>query len=83
MTSSFEILGLSPVSLPNPALATAMARASGTGLLNLEFCGDAAAAQAQFQRLLQEGARGRIGLRLTAAQAELGKALLAPPATAR
>ncbi|PPE75747.1 hypothetical protein C3942_02310 [Solimonas fluminis] len=77
MTSSFEILGLSPVSLPNPALATAMARASGTGLLNLEFCGDAAAAQAQFQRLLQEGARGRIGLRLTAAQAELGKALLA------
>jgi acyl transferase domain-containing protein/NAD(P)-dependent dehydrogenase (short-subunit alcohol dehydrogenase family)/acyl carrier protein len=76
MTSSFEILGLSPVGLPNPALATAMARAGGAGLLNLEFCGDAAAAQAQFQRLLQEGGRGRIGLRLTAAQAELGKALL-------
>ncbi|MDM4769636.1 type I polyketide synthase [Solimonas sp. SE-A11] len=77
MTSSFEILGLSPAGLPTPALATAMARAGGAGLLNLEFCADTAAATAQFQRLLQEGGRGRVGLRLTAAQAELGKSLLA------
>ncbi|SEQ56694.1 polyketide-type polyunsaturated fatty acid synthase PfaA, partial [Solimonas aquatica] len=74
-TSSFEIFGLTPTGLASPALASAVARAGGTGLLNLEFCRDEAQARAQFQSLLQSP-RGGIGLRLTATQAELAASLV-------
>ncbi|HSW12751.1 MAG TPA: beta-ketoacyl synthase N-terminal-like domain-containing protein, partial [Solimonas sp.] len=72
---SFEILGLTPSGLNSPALAAAVSRAGGTGLLNLEFCADAAQAKAQFQSLLQDR-RGRSGLRLTVAEAQLARELL-------
>ncbi|MGH8430034.1 MAG: hypothetical protein ACREUF_06495, partial [Solimonas sp.] len=75
MSMSFEILGLSPSGLATPALAVAVSRAGGAGLINLEFCPDAEQATAQFQRLLQD-ARGRIGLRVTAAEAGLAHELI-------
>jgi acyl transferase domain-containing protein/NAD(P)-dependent dehydrogenase (short-subunit alcohol dehydrogenase family)/acyl carrier protein len=71
----FEILGLSPGDAAHAGIAVAVARAGGIGLLDLGLCRNEAAAERNFRQLC-ETAEGRIGLRVTAASADLAMKLL-------
>ncbi|MGQ0529717.1 MAG: SDR family NAD(P)-dependent oxidoreductase [Panacagrimonas sp.] len=73
--SAFDILGLCPADLPQAGIALAVARAGGLGLLDLEFATDAARIERNFERLLG-ATSGRLGLRVTAASADLASRLV-------
>ncbi len=73
---SFEVLALSPCGLSHPGIAVAAARAGGVGLLDVEFCDSAAAAQAQFRCLLA-ATQAAVGLQASDEQLALVESLVA------
>ncbi|MEC9408377.1 MAG: SDR family NAD(P)-dependent oxidoreductase [Pseudomonadota bacterium] len=73
--SSFDILCLSPAGFDHPAIAVAAARAGGIGLIDCEFCSDAAVVTRELIRAL-DATDGALGLRVLPDQADLAVALL-------
>ncbi|MDB5986698.1 MAG: putative modular polyketide synthase [Nevskia sp.] len=73
----FEILGITAADLSHAAIAVAVARSGGIGLLDLEFCRDEQAAERNF-RQLAAATDAVIGLRLTLDNLALAQRLLAP-----
>ena len=73
---SFVIFGIAAAGWAHPGIATAVARAGGIGILDLEFCRDEAAAERNFLRLAA-ATDARIGLRLTSGSSALAQRLIA------
>ena len=70
MDTEFRCLALTPADWGDPAIAIAVARAGGVGLLDLEFSRDAPTAENAIRRLLAECSEGCIGFRLGAGPIE-------------
>ncbi len=74
---TFEVLGIVAADLSQSSIAIAIARSGGTGILDLEFCSDAAQATRNFQQLVAATGNA-IGLRVTLDRVDLAAQLLAP-----
>jgi acyl transferase domain-containing protein/NAD(P)-dependent dehydrogenase (short-subunit alcohol dehydrogenase family) len=69
MLKPFDLYGLCPAALPQPSLAVAVARAGGTGVLDIEHGVDDATAALRWRQLLSR-TEARVGLRCAVRQVD-------------
>jgi acyl transferase domain-containing protein/NAD(P)-dependent dehydrogenase (short-subunit alcohol dehydrogenase family) len=77
MLNRFDLFGLCPAALPQASLAAAVARAGGSGVLDLQYGVDAELAALRWSQLLA-CTEARIGLRCAPEQAAMVASLLMP-----